>query len=70
MDFIADLLTGLVERRDHEARLIPYLLALLPDPLPCVSDRAAAGLRRVGALYEVEHAEELKVWTSRLAYLS
>ncbi len=68
VDFIADLLTGMVERRDHEARLVPYLLASLPDPLPSVADRAAAALKRVGAMYEVEHADDLKVLTSCTAH--
>ncbi|KAF8058324.1 Dnaaf5 [Scenedesmus sp. PABB004] len=52
-------LLRLPERRDHEARLLPYLISGLADDAPCVVSAALGLLDDAGALYEAEHAADL-----------
>ncbi|GFR41385.1 hypothetical protein Agub_g2068, partial [Astrephomene gubernaculifera] len=63
---LADWMTGLRERLDHEARLLPYVLSALNDESPEIQSDAVSLLERLGAQYESDHEKELK---DTLAYL-
>ena len=51
----------LLERKETEARLLPYLIAGLTDEQPEAAGLAVASLQALGAAYEHEHAQELQV---------
>ena len=62
-EFIAtlgDWMTTLVERTDHEPRLLPYVLSALVDESDDVRRDATALMDRLGEQYEREHEKELK----------
>ena len=60
LDAVGSWVTSLAERKDHEERLLPYLLSGLNDDAPGVAERAARWLDQLGELYERDKAEELK----------
>jgi len=66
LDAVGSWVTSLAERKDHEERLLPYLLSGLNDDAPGVAERAARWLDQLGELYERDKAEELK---DKLTYL-
>jgi len=66
VDMVGAWLTSLDERKDHEERLLPYLLSSLNDDVPAVAERGAHWIDRLGALVEEDRAEELR---DRLYYL-
>jgi len=53
------LLTEIMDRYDHQTRLLPYVLDLLCDPAPAVSEVAMACITRCGVQYEAEHADNI-----------
>ncbi|PNH12703.1 HEAT repeat-containing protein 2, partial [Tetrabaena socialis] len=57
---LADWLTALRERMDHEARLLPYVLSGLNDEVPEIQADAVALLERLGVQYEADHEKDLK----------
>ena len=59
-------ITTLDERKDHEERLMPYLLSAVTDSSPAVAETALDYVDRLGALYEKDKQEDLK---DRLYYL-
>ena len=60
LDMLGAWLLELPDRDEHRARLLPYLLAALADPVPALAAAAAAALEALGAQYERDHAAELK----------
>lgn len=58
---IADWMLRLRERIDHHARLMPYALSALSDSSPDVQTAALQLMDDLGAQYEEEHQQELKV---------
>ncbi|KAG2499196.1 hypothetical protein HYH03_002777 [Edaphochlamys debaryana] len=63
---LADWMTGLRERMDHEPRLLPFVLSALNDESPDIQADAVALLERLGEQYERDHDKELR---EALAYL-
>lgn len=59
VELITELLTVMQDRFDHQQRLTPYLLDLLTDDAPSVSEGALNCLKRCGQLYEEEHGEDI-----------
>ena len=57
---LGDWMTTLVERTDHEPRLLPYVMSAAADEAPEVRDAALALLTALGAQYEKEHEKDLK----------
>ena len=51
----------LVERAEHEARLLPYILSALHDDSPDVADTAWQLLQAAGRTYEQDNAAEVQV---------
>jgi hypothetical protein len=60
VDTVGTWLCKLDERLDHQGRLLPYLLTALSDSHPAVASRAFDQIERIGALYELDNAGELK----------
>ena len=60
VETLGDWMTTLVERADHEPRLLPYVMSAAADEAPAVRDAAAALLAALGAQYEREHEKDLK----------
>ena len=58
---IADWMLTLRERIDHHARLMPYALSALSDASKDVQMTALKLLDDLGAQYEEEHQQDLKV---------
>jgi len=58
-ELITELLTVMKDRFDHQQRLTPYLLDLLTDSAPSVSEGALNCLKRCGQLYEEEHGDDI-----------
>ena len=63
---IGGWLHDLPERRDHESRLLPFLLTLTVDTTPAVAATATQQMHQLGVLFEQERREDLK---DTLAYL-
>ena len=61
LDLIADCMLRLRERIDHHARLMPYALSALSDTSQEVQKAALKLMDDLGAQYEEEHQEDLKV---------
>ena len=57
---LGDWMTTLVERTDHEPRLLPYVLSALADDSSIVQMEAITLIERLGVQYENEHEKELK----------
>lgn len=57
---IGDWMLNLVERVDHESRLIPFVISALSDESPDISAKAVEILSDLGKQYEREHSEDLK----------
>ena len=57
---LGDWMTTLVERADHEPRLLPYVMSAVADEAAAVRDAALALLTALGAQYENEHEKDLK----------
>lgn len=49
------------ERREHEARLLPYLLSALSDDAQQVAEAAWQLLLAAGKVYEQDNAPEVQV---------
>ena len=60
VETLGDWMTTLVERADHEPRLLPYVMSAAADEAAAVRDAAAALLAALGAQYEREHEKDLK----------
>ena len=60
VETLGDWMTTLVERADHEPRLLPYVMSAAADEAAAVRDAAAALLATLGAQYEREHEKDLK----------
>ncbi|KXZ56414.1 hypothetical protein GPECTOR_1g369 [Gonium pectorale] len=60
LSVLADWMTGLRERLDHEARLLPFVLSALNDESPEIQADAVALLERLGVQYEKDHEKDLK----------
>ena len=60
VETLGDWMTTLVERADHEPRLLPYVMSAAADEATAVRDAAAALLAALGAQYEREHEKDLK----------
>lgn len=58
---VADWMLTLRERIDHHARLMPYPLSALSDSSKDVQAAALKLMVNLGAQYEEEHQQELKV---------
>ena len=58
---VADWMLKLRERIDHHARLMPYALSALSDPSLDVQTAALQLMDDLGAQYEEEHQQDLKV---------
>jgi hypothetical protein len=56
---IGNWLLTLRERRDHEARLLPYVLSGICDDSPAVVESALQLLDQLGQQYEKEHEADL-----------
>ncbi|GIL99070.1 hypothetical protein Vretimale_4331 [Volvox reticuliferus] len=63
---LADWMTQLRERMDHESRLLPFVLSALNDEAPEIQADAVCLLERLGAQYEQDHEKDLK---DTLSYL-
>lgn len=61
LHMIADWMLTLRERIDHHARLMPYALSALSDASKDVQMTALKLLDDLGAQYEEEHQQDLKV---------
>lgn len=59
---VADWMLRLRERIDHHARLMPYALSALSDASLDVQLAALKLMDDLGAQYEQEHEQDLKVW--------
>lgn len=59
LDMVGNWLLTLRERRDHEARLLPYVLSGICDESPAVVSAALQLLDQLGQLYEQERETEL-----------
>lgn len=59
LDMIGNWLLTLRERRDHEARLLPYVLSGICDESPAVVEAALQLLEQLGQQYEREHEADL-----------
>lgn len=59
LDCIGNWMLTLRERRDHEARLLPYILSGICDESPAVVQAALQFLDKLGQQYEQEHEAEL-----------
>ena len=57
---LRDWMTTLVERADHEPRLLPYVMSAAADEDESVRDAALELLNELGAQYEREHEKDLK----------
>ena len=57
---IGDWMTTLIERTDHESRLLPYVISALTDEASLVQSEAADLMERLGVQYEKEHEKDLK----------
>ena len=66
VETLRDWMTTLVERTDHESRLLPYVLSAMSDENDRVATEAARLLEDLGAQYEREHEKELK---TTMAYM-
>jgi len=53
------LLTEILDRYDHQTRLLPYVLDLCCDPSPVVSEVAMACITKCGVQFEGEHADSI-----------
>ncbi|TMW63768.1 hypothetical protein Poli38472_002709 [Pythium oligandrum] len=56
---IQDWMTNLLDRYDHEARLMPYLLSAVSDKLEDTQTMAMETLERLGKRHEDEQGEEV-----------
>lgn len=56
---VGNWMLTLRERRDHEARLLPYVLSGICDESPAVVDAALRLLDQLGEQYEREHEADL-----------
>ncbi|GLI68794.1 hypothetical protein VaNZ11_013291 [Volvox africanus] len=63
---LADWMTQLRERMDHESRLLPFVLSALNDEAPEIQADAVGLLERLGAQYEQDHEKDIK---DTLSYL-
>ena len=61
LQLIADWMLKLRERIDHHGRLLPYALSALSDDSKEVQRAALTLLDDLGAQYEEEHHQDLKV---------
>lgn len=61
LQMVADWMLTLRERIDHHARLMPYALSALSDSSKAVQMAALKLMDDLGAQYEEEHQQELKV---------
>jgi hypothetical protein len=59
LDMVGNWMLTLRERRDHEPRLLPYVLSGMCDESPAVVDAALQILDQLGQQYEQEHEAEL-----------
>jgi hypothetical protein len=59
LDMVGNWMLTLRERRDHEPRLLPYVLSGMCDESPAVVDAALQILDQLGQQYEQEHDSEL-----------
>ena len=57
---IGDWMTTLIERLDHESRLLPYVISALTDEADVVQKEAMDLMDRLGVQYEKEHEKDLK----------
>lgn len=57
---IGDWMTTLIERLDHESRLLPYVISALTDEAELVQKEAMDLMDRLGIQYEKEHEKDLK----------
>jgi hypothetical protein len=57
---LGDWMTSLVERVDHEPRLLPYVVSAVADGDTKVSTYALELIEKLGAQYEMEHEKDLK----------
>jgi len=57
---IGDWMTTLIERTDHESRLLPFVISALTDEADLVQREAAELMERLGVQHEKEHEKELK----------
>lgn len=60
LDMVGAWLTRLDERRDHEERLLPYLLSGLNDLVPRLAEKAAEWIEKLGEVFEEDRKDELK----------
>lgn len=60
VETLRDWMTTLVERADHEPRLLPYVMSALADEAESVQDAALLLLTELGSQYEREHEKDLK----------
>jgi hypothetical protein len=58
--FIANLLTKLPDKFDHESRLIPYILSGLFDPIPEIKEDCFRYIEEIGQVYEEEKEKEIR----------
>ncbi|GIL43408.1 hypothetical protein Vafri_1181 [Volvox africanus] len=63
---LADWMTQLRERMDHESRLLPFVLSALNDEAPEIQADAVGLLERLGTQYEQDHEKDLKDTVSYL----
>lgn len=66
LQLVADWMLRLRERIDHHARLMPYALSALSDPSSQVQTAALQLMEDLGAQYEEEHKQELKVHSTAM----
>jgi hypothetical protein len=57
---IADWLTKLPDKYDHESRLIPYILTGLFDPIPEIKEDCFRYIEEIGQIYEVEKEKDIR----------
>lgn len=67
---VGDWMLKLRERIDHHSRLMPYALSALSDPSAAVQQAALKILDELGAQWEEEHNDDLKVCKWTPAYLT
>ena len=59
-EVISDLLIRLPDRRDHDSRLIPYILSGLFDPIPEIKEDCFRYIEEIGQQYEEEKEKDIR----------
>ena len=65
VEVLGEWMRDLPDRFDHHPRLMPYMLSMLSDPHPPISERACWWMEQLGRMYEEERTQVDKVLEKR-----